>query len=437
MKISWREIEEETQTLLQDLLRIDTTNPPGNELQAAEYLAEKGRGEGLECTIHKTGEGRGNLIVHLPGPQDQPPLLLLSHLDVVPAKAEDWQYPPFDGVLKEGWIWGRGALDTKHLTAMQMMAMLTLKRRGKPLNREVFLLATADEERGSKEGLLSLLKEKGDNMFQKARVISEGGGFPVLIGDKAFYLCEIGQKGSCRIRFTEKEKEKQSPFFPDPSGFREAAQLIEKLQDYRWGETIPQTTRHCLEELARACNLPHSLSVPAMIEGIRPHAPAIVSSILQAISANTMTVTVWKGGKKVPLEILVDCRILPDVKKEEVEEHLRAITKGFSIDWDIESFSQGYENKGEDPFSTVMEQALQDEDGEAQLLPYLSPGGSDGRHLQGTGAMVYGFSPVTTDLTFDKVLSMVHGVDERISTRSLAFGTRVLVRGVLAYCSHD
>ena len=138
---------------LRDLIRFDTTNPPGNELPAAQYIADILRQEGLDPVLLESAPGRGNVVARLRGDGSAGALLLMSHLDVVPAEPEEWDHPPFAAEVVDGYVWGRGAVDTKQLTAMQLAVLLTLKREGVPLKRDVILAATADEEMGGKYGM--------------------------------------------------------------------------------------------------------------------------------------------------------------------------------------------------------------------------------------------------------------------------------------------
>ena len=147
-----REVEEEVTSILRDLIRIDTTNPPGNETAAANYVAQNLRHDGFECKLHESAPGRGNVITRLEGTGEKTSLLLLSHLDVVAANPDEWSVNPFGGVVKDGFVWGRGALDMKGMTAIELMALKLLKRNGVKLKGDVVLAATADEEQGGNAG---------------------------------------------------------------------------------------------------------------------------------------------------------------------------------------------------------------------------------------------------------------------------------------------
>ncbi|MDE3090281.1 MAG: M20/M25/M40 family metallo-hydrolase, partial [Chloroflexota bacterium] len=193
-------IRDEATRYLQDLIRIDTTNPPGNETKAAEYLAAVFKREGIEPTILESAPGRGNLVARLKGDGRAAPLLLMVHIDVVPAEADQWTHPPFGGDIADGYLWGRGTLDTKELAAMELMAMLLLKRdtARKPLARDIIFMANADEEAGGRLGAGWMVKEHPD-LIRAEYAINAGGGFGLDILGQRFFTCQVAEKGTARF----------------------------------------------------------------------------------------------------------------------------------------------------------------------------------------------------------------------------------------------
>lgn len=152
MPPNWNAVRDQVARYLQDLIRIDTSNPPGNEIRAAEYLAGVLNGEGIEPTVLESAPGRGNIIARLKGDGRAPPLLLMAHLDVVPVEADKWSHPPFGAEMVDGYVWGRGTLDTKDLVAAELMVLLLLKRENTRLSRDIIFMANADEEAGGRLG---------------------------------------------------------------------------------------------------------------------------------------------------------------------------------------------------------------------------------------------------------------------------------------------
>ncbi len=198
MTQNWNSIREEAICHLQELIRIDTTNPPGNETAAAEYIAGVFKREGIDSTILESAPGRGNIVARLKGDGRAAPLMLMFHLDVVPVEADKWQHPPFSGDIADGYLWGRGTLDTKELGAMELMTMLLLKREGKLLARDIIFMANADEEAGGHLGAGWMVKEHPD-LIQAEYAINEGAGFGVDLLGHRFFTCQTGEKGTARF----------------------------------------------------------------------------------------------------------------------------------------------------------------------------------------------------------------------------------------------
>ncbi|MEP7356573.1 MAG: M20/M25/M40 family metallo-hydrolase, partial [Anaerolineales bacterium] len=198
---NWPEVTAETIRHLQTLLRMDTTNPPGNESVAAEYLAAILQAEGIEPLLLESTPGRGNVIARLKGTGEAPPLLLYSHTDVVPAEPSYWTHPPFGGEIADGMVWGRGALDMKDDVAEQLMVMLTLKRQGVALKRDVIYAATADEEIGGLDGFgVSWLVRHHPDLLRAEFGLSEVGGHNTLFAEKRVYLIQVAEKGTCWLK---------------------------------------------------------------------------------------------------------------------------------------------------------------------------------------------------------------------------------------------
>ncbi|MEM0489164.1 MAG: M20/M25/M40 family metallo-hydrolase, partial [Candidatus Bathyarchaeia archaeon] len=197
------DVEEEVTTILSNLIKIDTTNPPGNETRAAEYLARILEEDGFECEILESAPGRGNIITRLRGSMGKPRLLLLSHLDVVAANPNEWSVPPFSGLIKDGFVWGRGAIDMKSMTAIEVIVMKLLKRNNVQLRGDVIFAATADEERGGQAGAGWLV----ENHFEKVKaeyVINEGGGQAIPVNGRNIFTVQTAEKGILWLKVKSK-----------------------------------------------------------------------------------------------------------------------------------------------------------------------------------------------------------------------------------------
>lgn len=420
--------------LLQKLIRINTTNPPGGEAVLLNSLEEILTNAGIPFVHQETAPGRGNLLAWLPSEHPKkPPLVLLSHVDVVGADESQWQYPPFEAREVEGYIYGRGAVDTKQLTVMELEAILSLKESGKKLCRDVYFLATSDEESGSAFGLQWFLNNEitangrtctGQQLLKDADVISEGGGFPILAKGREFYLCESGQKSCGTVEFTVKARHAKGPFFGSGDGMERAMGLVRDIGSRTLEGCTLDTVKAFEEKLSGA-------ELSPMME-----------KILLAMKKNTMTVTMVTGRNVNEVKVICDVRLLPGFGEDWLTGVLDALSQKWDCEYKILSLGKGYEASPEGEFMALLESATLEVLGktreEAQLLPFVSMGSSDGRYFVDSGARVYGYSPVYAwDMTFDTAVSMVHGVNERIHKDSVVFGCRVLTLAVMQAATEE
>ncbi len=429
-------IELEPVSLLKRLIRIDTTNPPGKEKELLDVLREIFEQNGVSCLFQETAPGRGNLLAWLPAdqlPEDPAPnesklpsLVLLSHVDVVGAQAEQWKLPPFEAIEEDGLIYGRGSVDTKQLTVMELTAFLELKNSGVKRNRDVYFLATSDEESGSAYGLSWFLEHEitvegrtflGKELFRGSDVISEGGGFPILAGGREYYLCESGQKGCAAVEFTVPARKAKGAFFGSGDGMERAMGLVQDIGSRTLAGCTLDTVRLFEKSLGGA--------------GLSP----MMKKILTAMKKNSMTVTMIEGKNVNEVRVICDVRLLPGFGRDYLEGELSALCEKWDCTSRILSLGEGYESRPEGGLLDILEAATLEIRGktkeEAQILPFVSMGSSDGHFLAGLGTRVYGYSPVLPwDMTFDTAVTMVHGVNERIHRDSVVFGSRVLTLAV-------
>lgn len=422
--------------LLGHLVRFDTTNPPGNEMPLIMYLCTILDEHGISRGVQRTGNNRGNLLALLPAakPDGRPPLVLMSHTDVVGADPQQWQYPPFGGEVHEGYIHGRGTVDTKGLTAMELAAFLALA--DEPARaRDIYFLATCDEEQGSALGMQYVLthpfvidgKQIGaETIFSRSDVISEGGGFPIKVGKTVFYLCETGQKSCGSVRFTLEGPDSANPFLPSPDVIVRSMCLVRELAAFRMDSQVPDGVKRFEQALKAAAG-----GKPDWEKRLTPG----VKSILDATRRSTLVPTLLQGRNTARAEVLCDVRLLPGFDPAQLTRHLDDFARRWRCAYKVERLSTGYESPA-GRFAQVLERAtldcLGDEAKNTRLLPFISMGSSDGHFLAPLHANVYGYSPVLSrDMTFDTAVRMVHGVDERIHAESLSFGANVLKEALL------
>ncbi|MEM3442953.1 MAG: M20/M25/M40 family metallo-hydrolase [Candidatus Bathyarchaeia archaeon] len=439
-----KEIEEEATNLLCDLIRINTTNPPGNETAAAKYLAENLEKEGFKCEILESAPGRGNLITRLKGTGEKPSLLLLSHLDVVAANPKEWSVNPFEGLIKEGFIWGRGALDMKSMTVMEIMVLKLLKRNNVKLKGDLILAATADEEKGGEAGAGWLVQ----NYPEKVRadyVINEGGGLAIPINGKNIFPIQTAEKGILWL----KVKAKGVPGHGSVPGAADNAilrmnRVVEKLGNHRAKILLVPTMKGLLNEMAKenptlrqgASLLLQNPDVGDQILDMLAQQDKAMAEELRAMLRMTIAPTIIHGGVKENIipsecEAVFDCRILPGQNTKEAFEYIKNLLKDVGLeklDFEIIQANDPSESPANTPLYGLIVNVLKEFEPNCSAVPFLLTGGTDSRFFRRMGSVCYGFEPMCADLPYGEILKMAHGIDERISIENLVFGTSVLYK---------
>ena len=437
-----KEVEPEVTNLLSDLIRINTTNPPGNETEAAKYLTETLEKEGLKCEILESAPGRGNVITRIRGTGEKPSLLLLSHLDVVPANPKEWSVNPFGGVVKDGFVWGRGAIDMKSMTAMEVMVMKLLKRNNVQLKGDVILVAVADEEKGGRAGAGWLVR----NHLEKVRadyVINEGGGLAIPINGKNVYTIQTAEKGIVWFKIKAKGRPGHGsvPTAADNAILR-MNKVIEKIGNHRSKITLTPAVKQFLKEVAKENKLAQqALSVllqnPAMADQILDMLAQRDRTMAEEIRATlrmTIAPTIVHGGVKENIipsecEAVFDCRILPGQKPADALNEIKGLLKDVDmekLEFEVIESSEPSESPVDTPLYGQIVNTIREFEPDCGVAPILLTGGTDSRYFRGVGSVCYGFQPMRADLPYGEMLRMVHGIDERISIKNLVFGTSVL-----------
>lgn len=417
---------EEALLHLQKLIQMDTSSQ--NEYQALAYLQELAEEEGLTTKLIETAPDRGNLEIML-NPDEEPEIFLLSHVDVVPANEEEWSIPPFSGEIRNGYIWGRGTIDTKQLTIIHLFTLIGLKRLG--IEKPVMMLVTSDEEQGSHDGLIQYLKTEGDSFTGKL-VLNEGGGFPLVIHGKPFHLIESGQKGVARIELEFFSSTSTNPYLPNHKALYDLNKVLAEFNRLTAREQVPNTVHDMFRIIADEIDRPY---VPEKIdEFIDYELPENFNRLMKAMTKTTFSPTRWRmkeskcSGRKAAFTLSIDCRTLPYVTEDILENWLDEILKETNATYEISSFSQGYETELDADLLERIESTLKEDLPEHKVVPYLSIGSSDGRHLAPYNAKVLGYCPTDLDMLFQKVIQMVHGIDERLSIRSFNVGLSQMLK---------
>ena len=403
--------QEQKQELLEiftNLIRIDSSNPPGNEAAVAEYIASLLRREGIPVQFFQKAPDRVNVYAEI-GQGSQPPVILLSHTDVLPP-AGGWDYPAFEAVRENGRIYGRGAIDTKHLTAMEIACMLWLKRSGAALDRRIILLATADEEAGSGYGMAFLAGEHPE-LLPEGCVVSEGGGFVMEQEGQRLRTCTCGEKGRCAIRVEPVEGPAGADVWHTPAG-----RLLRAMAAIAAYEPEPR-----LSEPTRAFrDIVGGRFVDPTVKNLWEYA---TKSCL-AIDAYEMDFA--SGQQQKPLAL--SYQYIDGTTRQEVESLMASLLGDEAVRYEIGPMSEGYTCSLESPFFQQLCRVSQELDPETKVLPMIALGRTDGRFIRSN---VYGYSPLLADVPFSQVLKMVHGPNEHITEDSLYFGAEVIYRAVL------
>ena len=447
---------------LRGLIRIPSVNPPGGgpdvaagrdprggETAAARYCAEVLSGDGIEAEVIELTEGRGSVVARLRanGPATDPPLILLSHIDVVPVDAESWTRDPFGGELVDGMIWGRGAVDMKNMVAMELGVMLALKRSGAELRRDVIFAAVADEEAGGEHGARGLVEQRPELFHDAdgrpaAAAVNEVGGYSMTIGDHRFYTVQVAEKGIAwtRVRTTGTPGHGSMPH-PDNAAIKlaNAVAAIAADQATRPMRIIPVVADFLsgigladVAELAERDPEAASAALEAAVDD-----PVLRRSI-DAMLRDTVTPNVVHAGKKVNVipgagEAEIDVRTLPGTDQAALLAHLQGVVGNDATVESVVSLP-AVEWPADAEIVDLMHQALRAADPEGTSVPMMITPGTDAKALAQIGIPCYGFAPLRLDPDVP-FLSVFHGHDERIPVSALAFGLPVLADVVARYAT--
>lgn len=416
MRIPWENFEQETLDNLRALIRLDTTNPPGNERIAADYLAAALTREGIEFATVESAPTRTNLIARIPGrDRSKPPLMLSSHTDVVPVEAARWSRPPFSAEIADGCIWGRGSIDMKAKCAIDLGIALALRRAGAVADRDLIVAAVADEEAGSELGARFLI-ENHPELVRAGFVLNETGGFTLFMGERRFYPIQVAEKGFVTVRMTVTAAPGHGSMPRADTAIAWMADLITRITRTPMRRRITPLIRETLAEL-----------------GISPEkAPPLFRPMM----ANTVTPTILRAGYKdnvIPGEasVILDGRTLPGEDERGFLRELREIV-GPEPALEVIKTAPPAEASPDTPLFRLIKARTEAADPGARAIPWMLPGATDSKFYAQLGAICYGFAPVRLDpkMPFG---SLYHGNDERMPIEGLLWGLRLYTDVVLTF----
>ncbi len=441
VQLNWSAIQDEAERLLRALIRFESVNPPGNETPAAEFVADELRAVGYQPTLLESAPGRGNVIARLPGDGSAPPLLLFGHLDVVPVEPEHWTHPPFEAVMADGFIWGRGALDMKNIVATQLAFMLALKRADVRLKRDLVYAATADEEAGGLMGM-AWLADNYPDLLDAEYALSEFGGFSLNMGGQRFYMCQTGEKGVAWLKMHTVGQPGHGSMPHTNSAILRLSEAVARLGRTPLPMHISSTARAMVEGLANAQPALRGLLDPQVNPQILAQLRPEQARMFNALVRNTAAVTGLNAGIKhnvIPsrAEANLDCRMIPGQTVEDVMREIQeAVGDDIAIELETLRSSPAIESRFDTPLFEAIVRNLKRYDPQAEVVPLLLSGATDGRYVGWRGTIYYGYSPLRLPDDFN-FLETVHGHDERIPVDAFREGVQVFGETVLDFCAAD
>ena len=420
-------------TLLQDLIRFDTTNPPGNEEACVSHIESLLHAAGVETESFEHVPGRPNLVARHAGTKDQAPLLLYGHVDVVTTAAQQWTRPPFAGELHDGVVWGRGALDMKGGVAMCVRAFLDAVERGS--DTPLVLLVLSDEENGGDHGAMFVADRHADALGGARHALGEFGGASQTVAGTRFYPIQVAEKQICWLKLTVR----------GPGGH--GALGVKGSAAARLGRVL---------QLLDERELPIHLTpvFRAWIEGMAPHVPAVAGlldpatadetaaalgptgRIFGRVIRNTVSPTILRGGSKInvipsTVEVELDGRILPGQTPDDLIRELYDVVGSDGIEIELVRHDPGPPEPDLSQLELLAD-VLRELDPEGVPVPMLQAGVTDARHLVRAGVQTYGFLPLRLPDDFEFV-PLIHNADERVPASALQFGVDAIARVIDRY----
>ncbi len=422
-KPAWDKITAEATDLLSQYIRINTTNPPGNELNAAELLKRKFSADGIPSVVYQPAPGRGVIAARLRGTgKYRKSLVLLSHMDVVPAEAKDWQVDPFSGTVKNGEIWGRGALDDKGPGVIELMAILAIKRSGILLDRDILFLATGDEETGGKLGAGWVVGHQRDLVGDAGYLLNEGGEIRVEPDGHKVYEVSVTEKSPLWIRLTASGPGGHASTPPEQTAVTRLIRALNKLASYQAPIKIePLVEREFRRRGALSRRGAASRDLRKALKD-----PAFAKQFLSvpaqaALVRDTVTPTVLRASEKINVipssaDAEIDCRLLPGEDAGSFLQTIRGQIGDDNVKIEVILNFPSASSPEKSSLMNAIEALAARHDGKAPVIPTMLSGFTDSHYFRGLGLVAYGFIPL--EVTQEQART-VHGANERVSIDNL------------------
>jgi acetylornithine deacetylase/succinyl-diaminopimelate desuccinylase-like protein len=427
------------------LIRFDTTNTgepetTRGEAECAQWVAERLQEVGyLPQYIESGAPGRGNVVARLKGADSSRGALLIhGHLDVVPAEPADWTVHPFSGAIRDGFVWGRGAVDMKDMVGMMLVVARKLKRDRIVPPRDLVFAFVADEEHGGHYGAQWLVDHRPELFEGVTEAIGEVGGFSLTVprrdgGERRLYLIETAEKAMSWMRLSAQGPAGHGSMVHDQNAVTAVAEAVARLGRHQFPLVVTDTVAQFLAAVSEETGLAFDVESDDLAGTIDKLGP--MARMLKAVLHDTANPTMLKAGYKANVipataEAVVDCRILPGRKAAFESEVDELLGPGVTREWirDLESYETSFDGDLVD----AMNAAVLALDPDGRTVPYMLSGGTDAKAFARLGIRCFGFSPLRLppDLDF---AALFHGVDERVPIDALRFGTDVLAH-FLTHC---
>lgn len=433
-------IYERPAEILQNLIRFDTTNPPGNEAECIAYVDHLLTQADIETITLAKAPNRPNLLARLPGQGNAPPLLLYGHADVVTTVGQKWTHPPFEGKIVDGYVWGRGALDMKGGIAMMLAALLRAKAQGLVPAGDVVLGVLSDEEAGGDYGAQYLVDEHPGQFKGIRYALGEFGGATMVIGQQKFYLVQVAERQTCWLKATVRGPGGHGGVQVVRGGaMAKLARLLQQLDQNRLPMHVTPVAREMVETMASALPFPQGLLMRQLLK------PRLTGSVLKLLGArgqlfesllhNTINATIVRGGEKtnvIPSEIVLqmDGRLLPGYGPDDMLAELRHVI-GDEVELEVMRYSPGPAEPDMGLFD-LLTGVLSDADPGGTAIPLLLPGATDARSFSRLGIQTYGFIPMKLPAGFE-FFSTIHAADERVPVEAVEFGAGAIYEVLRRY----
>ncbi|MFN0148372.1 MAG: M20/M25/M40 family metallo-hydrolase [Dehalococcoidia bacterium] len=432
--IDWDRLGAEAVDILCRFLRIDTSNPPGRERLACDFLGAILRTEGIDYTLYDAGDDRVSLRAVLKGDGSKRPFMLLSHTDVVPVQREYWDEDPFSGLIKDGHIWGRGALDMKGLGIAQLMTFLTVKRLAIPLARDLVLFAQADEEAGSEYGMRFIVREHPETLDAEYVINEGGGGSTELFGvERPVYSVAVSEKGPLWLRLVAEGTPGHGSMPHDDNALDRLVRALYRVQTWERPLAVSPVLTEYFSRLKRAGIYKGEATADSLAEAAKED-PRIRALLMDTISATTTAAGIKHNVIPARAEATLDCRLLPGVAPDVFQAALERVIDDPKVRIERVHVRSSDANPIDNELFRCIEDVVHDMIEDAVVVPGMTVGFTDSAELRNRGQISYGFSG---GLTSPDLVRGVHGHNERVSVESFKLNCQMVYEVTRRMCARE